>query len=128
MSAENGADARIRFLGDENFRDAITRGLRRSNPQIDVLTAAEAGMLGRPDPQVLAYAADLGRMLLTHDKRTVPDHYAALLVARGSDLVSPGVIVVPQDMGTGQVIEELTLIWEASRPEEWNGRVIYLPL
>ncbi|HEU5367562.1 MAG TPA: hypothetical protein VFU69_03825 [Ktedonobacterales bacterium] len=43
----------IRFLADENFNEEIVAGLRLKQPQMDIQTAAEAGVPGLPDPLVL---------------------------------------------------------------------------
>jgi hypothetical protein len=40
----------------------------------------------------------------------------------------PGVIVVPTPMPIGVAIAELAMVAAASDPEEWAGRVVYLPL
>ncbi len=52
----------IRFLADENFDLRIVAGLRQKQPQMDIQTAAEAGILGLPDP----------RFLPTQQRRTAP--------------------------------------------------------
>ncbi len=78
MSEESGeaTKSRVRFLADENFDYVILRGLRLRQTQVDILTAPQAGILGFPDPAVLAYAAEHDRVLLSHDKRTMPHHFA----------------------------------------------------
>jgi hypothetical protein len=43
------------------------------------------------DPDVLGIAASQGRILVTHDFRTMPKHFADFLAAGGS---SPGVFLV----------------------------------
>jgi predicted nuclease of predicted toxin-antitoxin system len=43
---------------------------------MDFQTAQEAGLRGLPDPEVLACAADDRRILVTHDRRTMPAHFA----------------------------------------------------
>ncbi len=83
---------RIRFLCDEDFHGSIVRGVRRSRPPMDIQTAAEAGTIGLSDPLVLAHAAAQGRILLSHDSRTMPGHFSAFLNAGHS---SPGLILVP---------------------------------
>ena len=55
----------------------------------------------------------------------MPRHFGDFLQARGS---SPGLILVPQHMPIGEVIEELLLIWGASGTEEWRDRWQALPL
>jgi hypothetical protein len=118
----------IRFLADENLHAAIVDGLRRRQLTIDIATAVEAGMLHRADPEVLRFAMEQGRVLLTHDARTVPDHLGALLLTLPPEQHSPGVFVIPQRLATGPAIEEILLLWEASEPDEWRDRVTYLPL
>ena len=63
------ADERPRFLGDENFNQHITTGLRAQYPALDILTFAESGLVtGLPDTVLIEETAQLGRLLLTHDK------------------------------------------------------------
>ena len=71
---------RPRFLVDENFNGRIVAGLRRVYPEIDLLTFAEANIVkGLSDPELIEETAEIGRILLTHDKRTMPDHFADVL-------------------------------------------------
>ncbi len=84
----------------------------------------DAGLLHRSDPDVLAYAADHGRVLLTHDETTMPGHLSDFL-ATGRH--SPGVIVVDQELATGRAIEAVLLVWEASGPEDWADQYFYAP-
>jgi len=61
----------LRFLGDENFNGEILRGLRRRRPEIDLFRFEDVLEKGTPDPEVLEVAAELGRILLTHDRDTL---------------------------------------------------------
>lgn len=115
----------IRFMADADLNDAIVGGCRRREPTIDFLSANDANLEGVPDPDVLALAAAEDRILVSHDFQTMPRHFGDLLRARGS---SPGLILVPQNMLIGEVIEELLLIWGASGAEEWRDRWQALPL
>ena len=115
----------MRFLADENFDNRILAGLRRRLPALDILRVQDAGLVGAEDPEILAWAAEEDRILLTHDAATVPD-FAYERIRAGAAM--PGVLEVPFDMPIGQAIEELLLVMEASRPEDWSNRVIYLPL
>jgi hypothetical protein len=116
--------ARVRFLADANFDMVVVRGLRHLQPAIDVMSADEAQLRGVPDPAVLAIAAREKRLLLTHDKRTMPQHFADFL-AMGKH--SPGVFLLPQEGSIKDSIDALHLIWEASAPDEWADMLIYLP-
>jgi hypothetical protein len=82
----------IRFLAHADFNDAIVRGCRRDEPAMDFLSANEARLEGVPDPDVLALAAEQNRILVTHDRQTMPQHFGAFLMTGRS---SPGVFLVP---------------------------------
>lgn len=41
---------------------------------------------------------------------------------------SPGVFLVSQYAAIGEVIDELVLIWAASDAEEWENRILNIPL
>ena len=105
----------IRFQADNDLRQHIVRALRRQEPAIDFKTADASGFDGLDDLAVLRKAAAEGRILVTHDKRTMPRAMTALLAA-GEE--SPGV---------PKVCESLILIWSASTPEEWRNRITKIP-
>jgi hypothetical protein len=81
----------IRFAADEDFNNDVIRALRRSLPDVNIAGVREAGRGGRPDTDVLAWAAEDGRVLLTHDVTTMTRH-ALERVARCEAM--PGVIAV----------------------------------
>ena len=62
------------LLADENFSRSVVEALRALGH--DVRTAQEEGLGGRPDPEVLAAATALGRIMLTHDRDFVRLHRA----------------------------------------------------
>jgi hypothetical protein len=68
---------RARFLADANFDLIILVAAKRRELAFDYQTALEAGLTGQQDPDVLAVAAREGRVLLTHDVRTMPQHFAS---------------------------------------------------
>lgn len=117
-----------RFLADENFNLDIVAGLRRAQPAIDILTAPQAGILHWPDPDVLAWAAAHDRILLSHDKRTMPDHFSRFLTQLDADKHCPGVMLLPQNLAIGPSIVAILEIWELSAHDEWANLLIRLPL
>ena len=92
---------------------------------MDFLSANEANLEGVPDAEVLALATEQHRILVSHDFQTMPRHFSDFLQTRG---YSPGVILVPQSLPIGEAIEELLLIWGASDAEEWENRILRIPL
>ena len=115
----------IRFLADADLNEGIVAGCLRREPTMDFLSANEANLEGVPDPEVLALATEQGRILVSHDFQTMPRHFGDFLQTRGS---SPGVLLVPQYLPIGATIEELLLIWGASDGEEWENRILRIPL
>jgi len=113
------------LVSDENFNNDIVRGLLRRNPDLDIVRVQDVGLRGMDDPIILAWAANEGRVVLTHDAATMA-YYAYERVREG--LSMPGVIEVADDLPIGQVIEDVLLLAEYSDRGEWEGQVIYLPL
>jgi len=112
----------VRFQADADLDQTIVTALLRREPGIDFHTASAAGLTARDDLEVLAIAARDGRILVSHDSRTMPHHFAMFL----STQTSAG--LVPQHLLLAAVVEDLLLIWGASSPEEWVNRICYLPL
>jgi hypothetical protein len=113
------------FLADENFNNDIVRGVRRRSASLDIVTVQGVGLSGADDPSVLAWAADAGRIVLTHDVSTMT-RYAYDRVRAG--LRMPGVFECPRSTPTGALIEDILLLAECSLDGEWEGQVRYLPV
>lgn len=73
---------------------------------------------------MLNIAAELGRILVSHDRKTMPRHFARFREARRT----PGLIVLSQDLEIGAAIEELLLIWVATEAEEWVDHLGFVPV
>ena len=65
----------VRFLADEDIDVAIVRGLRSREPAIDLLDVKTAGLRGTKDPALLEQAAFDGRIVVSHDRRTMTRHF-----------------------------------------------------
>jgi hypothetical protein len=61
-----------------------------------------------------------GRVLVSHDRRILPNHFKSLV----SSETSPGVIIVSQKLPIGRVAELLHLLWAASEAEAYVN-IIY---
>jgi predicted nuclease of predicted toxin-antitoxin system len=117
-----------RFLTDEGFDLDIVAGLRKRLPEIDILTAQDAGLLETPDPVLLAYAKEHDRILLTHDIHTMPVHFNDLLLRMPSSEHSPGVMWLAQRLPLSTAIAAVQLVWSCSSHDEWRDQFTYLPL
>jgi hypothetical protein len=114
----------IRFQADADLNHAIVAAVRWREPGIDFASAADANLEGVGDPELLDRAARENRILITHDRRTMPGHLRFRL-ATGS--FSPGILVVSQFAPLGPVVEAIILVWSASEPGEWRNQIHHLP-
>lgn len=115
----------LKYAVDEDFNHEIVRGLERRDASLDILTIQDAGLLEAHDRDVLAWAAQEGRVLLTHDVRTTPS-YAAERLRNGQAM--PGTVLVPQLLPIGRAIDDLFLLAQYSEANEYEGMILRLPL
>lgn len=115
----------VRFLADENFNRKIVVGLQRRIEDLNLVRVQDVGLRTADDPEVLEWAAEHSRVLLTHDIQTVPDFAHQRVIAEHR---MAGVIVVPATFAIGDAIDDLALVAEASLGDEWSNQVHYLPL
>jgi hypothetical protein len=115
---------RIRFQADADLNHILLLATIRREPDIDFQSALAAGLESLNDEQVLSAAAREGRILVTHDRRTMPKHFAEFISAN----TSPGVLVIPQTLPVRYAVADLLLIWFTTEPKEWVNRICFLPL
>jgi hypothetical protein len=115
---------KVRFQADWDLNGDIVTGVLRREPAIDFQTAFAADLAGVDDPEVLARSAAAGRVLVTHDRRSMPLHFGIFLVSHAS----PGLLIVPQDLPVRAVIEDRILIWSCTEAAEWQNILDYLPM
>ncbi len=115
----------ISFLVDQNFNEHIVDGLVRRQANLDCVHVRDIGLAAAPDPTILNWAAAEGRVLLTHDRRTIPPFAYARVLA---GLPMPGVFLVAGDMPVGQAIDELLIAIQCLSPEECEDIVTYFPM
>jgi predicted nuclease of predicted toxin-antitoxin system len=115
----------LRFLSDENFNGDIVRGLFLRQPNLDLLRVQDVSLRELDDPAILDWAANNERILLTHDRATMPD-FAYDRLLKGQPM--SGVFLINDRMPTRQAIDELLLLNTCSQQDEWKGIVLYLPL
>ncbi len=114
----------ISFQADNDLKVDIVKAVRRQEPSVDFASAQEAGLGGVGDPEVLDMAARQDRVLVSHDRRTMLDHFRSHLSARKS---SPGVLIVSQGAPVGLVVEAIVYVWLLADPLELRDQAYYLP-
>jgi hypothetical protein len=115
----------IRFQADNDLNNLIVAATFRREPALDFQSALAAHLDYLDDETVLQRAASEDRILVTHDKRTLPKHFASFL---GKGNSSPGVLLaIPQDVPLRPVVDTLILIWVDDRPETWQNAITVIP-
>jgi hypothetical protein len=112
------------FLTDENLKRAIVHGLLLRRPDLDIVRVQDVGLRTMDDAAILAWAADNGRVLLTHDASTISAP-AYERVERGEGM--PGILVVRAALSVGASIRGILLMLERVPDPAWEGLVRYVP-
>lgn len=115
----------LEILVDQDFDHNILRGLIRRLPRLNYVTAFEIGLSEVKDTELLIWASENQKNLLTHDRKTMPIHFASL---SGKGLELAGIFIVPRRLAIAQVIDELEIIISCSKYEEWQNIIKVLPL
>jgi hypothetical protein len=113
---------KVRLQADNDLDFRIVRATGHLNTRIDFQSALQAGLHGKTDPEVLQIAAREGRVLVSHDRRTMPKHFGDFI----TNQPSPGLIVVSKKLGIAKSTEWLHLIWEASEAEEYLNTIFQI--
>lgn len=114
----------LKYAADQNYTGDMLRGLERLLPELDAARVQDGEMYQADDPDVLARAAEEGRIVLTYDLKTVPGH--AYDRVRSKEL-RPGVFAIPHDVPIGKTIDDLYALTLVSEPGKWESQVLVLP-
>ena len=115
-----------RFLLDENIEGAILRQMRRRYPAIEVVAVGQlnAPDFQTPDIELLSWIEENSYILVTNDRRSMPDHLVEHY-DKGGQL--PGVFLIRRQATIRQVVEFLELVWIASDMGEYQDVILYIP-
>ena len=114
---------KVRFQADADLNEDIVTGILRREPRIDFQTATTAGLRLLSDSQVLTLAAREGRVLVSHDRRTMPRAFTEFVRSN----TSPGLFIVSLKTDLLTAIDELLLVWMSSQAEEWVNQLGTIP-
>ena len=113
------------LVADENFNNAIVRGLLRVKPDLDIIRVQDVGLSSTEAPEILEWAANEDRVLLTHDVTTITK-YAYERVEAGKYML--GVVEVSRKVSLAVAIDEILYVAQVCDHGELDGQIIYLPL
>ncbi|MEG4575708.1 DUF5615 family PIN-like protein [Microcoleus sp. N3A4] len=96
----------------------------RRLPELDIVRVQDVGLIHTDDPDILEWAANEGRILLTHDVATIT-MYAYERVNQGLPML--GVVEVIATAPIGKIIDDLELFICCSQPDEYEGQILFIP-
>jgi hypothetical protein len=109
------------FDEDSSWR-SLVEGLRLRG--LDVITAAEAGLLERSDEEQLTFATDKGRTLWTFNVR---DFYQLHGQRLAEEKTHAGIILAQQQkFGLGELIRRTVLLARTLEPAQMQSRCEFL--
>jgi hypothetical protein len=114
---------KLRFQADADLNEDIVKGVLRREPRIDFRTATSAGLRGLSDLEVLALAAEEGRILVSHDRKTMPRTFGKFI----QNKTSPELFLISQKADLLIANESVVFAWIASDHEEWINRMVAIP-
>ena len=114
----------LRLVSDEDVHDDIVRGLRRREPNLDIVRAVDIGLNHTADPIILAWAASHERVLITGDLNTMVGFaWGRVLSAQPM----PGILALLENVGVARVIDDIRLVALCYAAEEIKDQVLFIP-
>ena len=80
---------------------------------------------GALDPEILDWCEETNFVLVTNNRISMPVHLADHL-ERNHQI--PGIFILNPNPNIGENLEELILAYLASEEDEYQNRIVYLPL
>ena len=121
----------LKLLLDENLRHAsLLTALEAQRGQdrypLDVARVGDPACprLGCDDDEIIRWAAEQDRVVLSLDARTLCRALASRLAAGEH---SPGIILLRNDLTVAEILELLQLVTHVSDREEWQDTVRWIP-
>jgi hypothetical protein len=114
---------KLQFQADNDLDQRIVTAVKRLEPSIDFKTAPAIGLHRVANPDVLSLTVQEGRGLVSHDRRTLPDHFRDFITSQAS----PSIIIVSQKLSIGRAAELLHLLSAATEAEEYTNIIYDLP-
>lgn len=122
----------LKFLLDEDTHGGLADAFRRRTrlgelPAVDVVRVAQPNgpPKGIQDPELLIWAEEQERIIVSNDRSTLAAHFLDHLNAGRH---SPGLLFVKRGTSFAQVIEALVLIAEVGTADDFRDQWHYIPL
>jgi len=117
----------LKYLIDENVSPVYTIQLRRRKPDLTIRAVGEIGTPPKStlDPAILLWCERYGFSLVTNNRSSMSVHLSDHIL---QDHHVPGIFILNPDLGIGDNLNELILIAEGSFDDEYQDRIVFLPI
>lgn len=117
----------LKYLIDENVDPIYPNQIRIKQPELIIRVIGEPFIpaKGTKDPKILEWCEEYDFILVTNNRKSMPVHLKDHLQANRH---IPGIFILSANLSVGQNIDELILIAECSFSNEYQDRIIHLPL
>lgn len=117
----------LKYLIDENVNPIYANQIRLREPDIIIKVVGEPKTPPKStlDPEILCWCEDNNFLLVTNNRTSMPVHLADHLTANRH---LPGIFILNPNLSIGENLEELILAALASEDDEYQDRIVYLPL
>jgi predicted nuclease of predicted toxin-antitoxin system len=115
----------VRLFIDHDVSEIIVQGVLSHYAEVDLVRARDVGLDEADDAELLAWAAEAGRVLVSNDRNTMIQ--AAISRLQAGQPVA-GLALLSQSVAYRTAIEDLAAIALCSQPDEWERTVAFLPL
>ena len=108
----------MKFLADEHIESSIVTGLNLLG--IDTISINEAGKRESNDEEILSWAKDNDRVIITRDSDFVKLH------KKGVEHV--GIVFIPKFLAIGKIIVEIEKVSMLFESEHIKNTIVFIPL
>ena len=117
----------LNYLIDENVNPIYPNQIKQREPDIliKVVGEPETPPKSTLDPEILCWCEDNKFVLVTNNRTSMPVHLTDH-IALGRHV--PGIFILNPNLSVGENLEELILAALASEEDEYQDRLVYLPL
>ncbi|MBE9126800.1 MULTISPECIES: DUF5615 family PIN-like protein [unclassified Coleofasciculus] len=117
----------LKYLLDENVDRLYQTQLLRREPSLIVWRVGDPGTppLSTLDPEILLWCEAYKFVLVTNNRTSMPPHLTDH-ITQGRHI--PGIFILNPGLSIGDNLEELILIALASEENEYQDRIVHLPL
>jgi hypothetical protein len=117
----------LNYLIDENVNPIYPNQIRQREPDIliKVVGEPETPPKSTLDPEILCWCEDNKFVLVTNNRTSMPVHLTDHIALSRH---VPGIFILNPNLSVGENLEELILAALASEEDEYQDRIVYLPL